>query len=302
MAGVGAPKSFKQILLSSSWMIFGAFLAAYSLEVFLIPNNIIDGGVVGVAILLSKALGAQWLYPIVLILNIPFIILAYKNIAKSFVLQMLVSVIAFVLFGHWIGHSPYAVFGHYRGDLLEIVVVGGLLLGLGVGLIIRNGGCLDGTEILGLLFNRKYGITVGSIVLVVNSVIFTSAGFVFGDWHSPIQSLITFFIVIKIMDMVIVGLDEMKSVMIFSDKTREISDDLMHGLGLGLTIINGRGGYTGEKREIIYLIAERLQLSEIKNLVQAKDPSAFIAIENLHEIATTSTICRVTKKPNNNHS
>lgn len=289
-----SPKSLKQTIKSSLWMLIGAFLAAYSLEVILLPNGIIDGGIIGVAILLSKAVGDDLLYPMVLILNLPFIILAFRTISKTFVLQMIISVIAFVLFGHFIGHSHY--FSEFYAQTIEVVVIGGLFLGLGVGLIIRVGGCLDGSEILGLIINKKYGISVGSVVLVINCILFSILGFISDDWHPPIQSLITFLIVIKIMDMVIVGLDEMKSVMIFSDKPEEIADELMHNMGLGLTFIRGIGGYTGEEKKIVYLISERLQLSEVKSLVQAKDPSAFIAIENLHEIATNDSK-GISKKP-----
>lgn len=292
----GAPKSRKQMIVSFIGMVFGAFLAAFSLEVFLLPNHIIDGGVIGVAILVSEWIGNDyWLYPMVLIFNIPFLFLAYHFISRTLLFQMLVATLSFVSFGHFITVSSLAVFGHYHGDLLEIVVIGGGLLGFGVGLIIRCGGCLDGTEILGILINKKYGLSVGTIVLCFNIFLFLGAGLIFEDIRSSIQSLITFLIVIKIMDMVIVGLDEMKSIMIFSDKTSEIADELVHRLGLGLTFIRGRGGYSGEDKEIIYLIAERLQLSEIKTLVHQKDPCALIAIDNLHEVAAQS-IKSVTKK------
>ena len=293
----GATKSSKQMFLSFVGIIFGAFIAAFSLEVFLLPNRIIDGGVIGIAILISEGLGTDiWLYPMVLLFNIPFLFLAYKYIAKTLLVQMLMATISFVFFGHFITLSSFPIFGHYHGDLLEIVVIGGGLLGFGVGLIIRCGGCLDGTEILGIMLNKKYGLSVGTIVLCFNIVLFLIAGLLFEDIRASIQSLITFLIVIKIMDMVIVGLDEMKSIMIFSDKTNEIAEDLVHKLGLGLTFIRGRGGFKGDDKEIIYLIAERLQLSEIKTLVQQKDPSAFMAIDNLHEVATQRTKS-ISKKP-----
>ena len=289
MVSTTTSKTPKQILLSSSWMIVGAFIAAFALEVFLVPNSIIDGGVIGVSILLGKLFGTHFIYPLVVLLNLPFLYLAAINISKVMVVQMLIAVCAFAIFGSWIGHSEDIVaFAPYKGDLLEIVVVGGLLLGFGVGLIIRSGGCLDGTEILGLIINKRYGLSVGNVVLAVNAVIFTVAGFVFGDWHAPIQSLITFFVVIKIMDMVIMGIDEMKSVMIFSSKPREIANMLMNTMGLGLTYIKGRGGFSGEEKEILFLMAERLQLAEIKHAVHSLDSEAFIAIENLHEVATNN--------------
>jgi uncharacterized membrane-anchored protein YitT (DUF2179 family) len=281
-----SPQSIKQITLNSFWLIIGAFLAAYSVEVFLVPNHIIDGGIIGLSILISQIFDEKLLYPCVLLFNIPFMFLAYKNIARGFVINMFIASLAFTLIGHSISASELAIFSPYKGELLEIVVIGGLILGVGVGLVIRVGGCIDGTEILGVIFNKRYGVSVGSVVLGINCILFTGAGFVFKDWHPPIQSLITFFVVIKIMDMVIVGLDEMKSIMIFSDKAEEVSQDLIHEMNLGLTLLPGKGGYSGEDQTILFLIAERLQLAEIKNLVHAKDPNAIIAIENIHEIST----------------
>jgi uncharacterized membrane-anchored protein YitT (DUF2179 family) len=268
----------------------GAFLAAFAIEVFLVPNQIIDGGVVGISILLSKWLGREWLYPFVLILNLPFLVLAYRNIGKRLVVQMCMALVLFSILGSWIAHSQWTIFQPFKGELLEVVVLGGLLLGLGVGLIIRAGGCLDGTEILGLLWNRTRGYSVGSVVFASNLLIFGAAGLWFQEWHPPLQSLITFFIVIKIMDMVIVGLDEMKSVMVFSTKPKEISDAILTELGLGLTVLHGSGGYSGEPRQVLYLIVERLQLIDIKNIVYRYDPRAFIAIENLHEVASNGMI------------
>ena len=152
-------------------------------------------------------------------------------------------------------------------------------------MIIREGGCLDGTEILGIIFNRRTGFTVGQVVLVCNIFVFGAAGLVFKDWHPPLMSLITYIVVIKIMDSVIVGLDETKSVLIISSKSKAIADAIIHELGLGLTIMYGRGGFSGDEREILYVIAERLQLAELKDLILREDPTAFIAIENLHEVA-----------------
>ncbi len=174
----------------------------------------------------------------------------------------------------------------FKGDNLEVVVIGGAILGIGAGLIIRYGGSTDGTEILGLIINRKIGFTVGQVVLVCNIFVFGAAGLVFHDWHPPLLSLITYMVVIKMMDSVIVGLDETKSVMIISSKSKIISDAIIHELGLGLTVMYGRGGFSGNEREILYVIAERLQLADLKELIFREDPSAFIAIENLHEVSS----------------
>ncbi len=275
---------FSQII-SYFWMIFGAFLAAFSLEVFFIPNNLIDGGIVGVAMIFGKVFG-KFVIPFLLILfNLPFLILAYRSIGKFFVIHMLVANFVFAFFMIFI---PNFMPIEFRGDSLEVVVIGGAILGVGIGLIIREGGCLDGTEILGIIINRRAGLTVGQVVLFCNFFVFGAAGLVFQDWHPPLMSLITYIVVIKIMDSVIVGLDETKSVLIISAKSKAIADAIVHQLGLGLTIMYGRGGFSGDEREILYVIAERLQLAELKDLILGEDPNAFIAIENLHEVSNGS--------------
>ncbi|MCB1113135.1 MAG: YitT family protein [Chlamydiia bacterium] len=263
-------------------MAVGAFLAAFAVEVFLIPNRLIDGGMVGVAMILGNIFGTNLIPVFLLAINLPFIILAYKSLGKMFVLHVFIANLLFAGSLFLVGH---VLDWKFQGDPLEVVVIGGAILGIGIGLIIKYGGCLDGTEILGVIVNRKTGLTVSQVVLFCNVFIFGAAGLVFQDWHPPLLSLITYFVVVKIMDLVIVGLDETKSVLIISSKSKQISDAIIHELGLGLTVMYGRGGYSGDEREILYVIAERLQLSELKELIHREDPQAFIAIENLHEVA-----------------
>ncbi len=278
-----APKrSFISQFLTYFWMAIGAFLAAFALEVFFIPNNLIDGGVVGVAMIFGNVFGQQLIPYLLILFNLPFLILAYRSIGKVFVIHMIMATLLFSGFMVFIAHMmPF----RFHGDSLEVVVIGGALLGIGLGLIIREGGCLDGTEILGIIINRRAGFTVGQVVLVCNIFVFGAAGLVFKDWHPPLMSLITYIVVIKIMDSVIVGLDETKSVLIISSKSKVIADAIIHELGLGLTVMYGRGGFSGDEREILYVIAERLQLAELKDIIFREDPEAFIAIENLHEVS-----------------
>lgn len=260
----------------------GAFLAAFAIQVFLLPNNIIDGGIVGLAMIMGKIFGKSLFPYFFILLNLPFLYLAYRHIGKVFVAHMFFAFAIFVGCLLWIHNLAWV----FKGENLEVVVIGGSILGIGLGLIIRYGGCLDGTEILGIIINRKTGFTVGQVVLICNIFVFGGAGLVFPDWHTPILSLITYLVVIKVMDSVIVGLDETKSVLIISSKSKAIADAIIHELGLGLTIMYGRGGFSGDEREILYVIAERLQLSELKELIHREDPEAFIAIENLHEVAS----------------
>ena len=275
-------KSVVSQMISYFWMIFGAFLAAFALEIFFIPNDLFDGGIVGIAMIFGAAFGKSIIPYLNILFNIPFIILAYRLIGKSFVIHMLVATFVFSAFMIMI---PSVISTEFHGDNLEVVVIGGAILGIGIGLIIREGGCLDGTEILGIILNQRIGLTVGQVVLVCNIFVFTAAGFVFQGWHPPLLSLIAYMVVIKVMDAVIVGLDETKSVLIISAKSKAIADAIVHKLGLGLTIMYGRGGFSGDEREILYVIAERLQLAELKEVILSEDPNAFIAIENLHEVA-----------------
>lgn len=279
---VTKPKLSTQIVVYF-FMAIGAFLVAFAIQVFLIPNRLIDGGTMGLAMIFGNQTDTRLIPLYLIIINLPFVILAYRTIGKAFVMHMVYAVIMFagsmVLIHHYM---PWAVF---HGESLEVVVIGGAILGVGQGLVIRYGGSTDGTEILGIIINRRTGFTVGQVVLFCNIFIFGLAGVVFQDWHPPLLSLITYMVVIKIMDSVIVGLDEVKSVMIISSKSKMIAEAIMHELGLGLTVMYGRGGFSGDEREILYVIAERLQLADLKELIHQLDPSAFVAIENLHEVA-----------------
>ncbi len=275
-------KSWLNQIFLYIFMALGAFTAAFALEVFFIPNRLIDGGTVGLAMICSKLTDQSYLPLFLILINLPFVLLAYKFIGKTFVIHMVFAVVIFAISLWLIAQQPW----QFKGESLEVVVIGGAILGVGLGLIIRYGGCTDGTEILGIIFNKKLGFTVGQVVLVCNIFVFGAAGFVFQDWHPPLLSLITYLVVVKIMDSVIVGLDETKSVLIISSKSKEIAEAIMHELGLGLTIMYGRGGFSGDAREILYVIAERLQLADLKELIYREDPYAFIAIENLHEVAT----------------
>lgn len=274
-------KSLSHHFLSYFWITIGTFLAAVAIQIFLVPNHLIDGGVVGVALILGQVFKDQTLfYWLVVILNIPFIFLAYKHIRPSFVVHMCVAVLLFAGFLVFLQKYP-----PFTADPIEVIVAGGALLGLGVGLIIRNGGCLDGTEILAIIINRKKGFTVGQVVMFINLFIFGAYGFVTLNWHIALQSAITFIVAFKMMDLVIVGLDDLKSVLIISSKPKELAEIIMKELGLGLTLMSGRGGFSGEKKDMLFIIIERLDLSELKEIVIREDPVAFMAIEDLHEVA-----------------
>ncbi len=272
------PKTFYTHTIHFIGMTVGALLAAFAIRVFLIPNDLIDGGVIGISLILGRLYGNEYLSLYLLGLNLPFLYLAWRYIRRSFVLHMLAAVVLFALFLSLLEKLP-----SFAADPLEAIVIGGAILGAGVGLIIRYGGCTDGTEILAILINRKQGFTVGQVVLFINFFIFAGYGWIFQDWHIALRSLMTYIVAFKMMDIVIAGLEELKSVLIMCAEPEKLSKIITHELGLGLTFIKGKGGYSGEDRDILFIIVERLDLAELKEIVVREDPTAFMAIETLHE-------------------
>jgi uncharacterized membrane-anchored protein YitT (DUF2179 family) len=277
-------KKFAYYLISFMGMAIGAFFMAMALRVFLIPNQLIDGGVVGVSMILARIYGSSYISYFLLLINLPFIYLAWRYIRRTFVVHMLAAILFFALFLLLLESLP-----SFSTDTLEAIVIGGAMLGSGAGMIIRNGGCTDGTEILGIIINRRKGFTVGQVIFVINIFVFGAYGWIFSDWHIALRSLMTYIVAFKMMDIVIAGLEELKSVLIMCSKPENLSKIITHQLGLGLTFIKGKGGYSGEDRDILFIIVERLDLAELKEIVLREDPSAFIAIENLHEVAYGKT-------------
>jgi uncharacterized membrane-anchored protein YitT (DUF2179 family) len=266
--------------ISYCGMAIGAFFAALAIRIFLIPNELIDGGVVGICLILGRKYGSQYISLYLILLNIPFIYMAWRYIRRSFVVHMLTAIVFFALFLKLLEGT-----NSFGADPLEAIVIGGAMLGAGAGFIIRHGGCTDGTEILAILINRRKGFTVGQVIFFINIFIFGAYGWIFSDWHIALRSLMTYIVAFKMMDLVIAGLEELKSVLIMCSKPEHLSKIITHELGLGLTFIKGKGGYSGEDRDILFIIAERLDLAELKEIVLREDPCAFMAIENLHEVA-----------------
>lgn len=274
-------KTPAQRALSYFWIALGSFLAAVSIRIFLFPHELIDGGIIGISMILARLIGGQYFSIFFVILTLPFLYLSYKFIRRTFVIQMFIAVILFAGFLAILDRAP-----SFDSDPLEVIVIGGAILGVGAGLIIRNGGCLDGTEILAIIVNRKKGYTVGQVVIFLNFFIFAAYGWIFMDWHIALRSLMTYVVAFKMMDLVIVGLDELKSVLIISSNPKDLTKVIMHELGLGLTVMHGRGGYTGDAKDLLFVIVERLDLADLKELILREDPDAFIAVENLHEVVS----------------
>jgi uncharacterized membrane-anchored protein YitT (DUF2179 family) len=291
MAEVVGKRTLLQSVISYFWLVVGSFLAALAIRVFLYPNQLIDGGVVGISLILGRLTNDGLISLYLILINLPFIYLAYKYIRRTFVIQMLVAVLLFAFFLMILERAP-----PFGGDSIEIIAIGGALLGIGCGLIIRYGGCLDGSEILGIIANKKFGFTVGQVVLVFNIFVFASYGIIFLDWHIAVKSLLTYIVAFKMIDMVIVGMDEIKSVTIISNKSEEIRKVILEELGLGVTITHGRGGYSGEEKNILNVIVERLDLAGLKELIFHVDNSAFLSVSNIYEVIYGGKASSVAKK------
>ncbi len=266
-------KFFRRIL----FMIFGSALFSMGLEIFLVPNNIIDGGIVGISIILSHLLHIP-LGIFLVLLNLPFLMIGYKQIGKTFAISTLFSVLIMSL-GSSLLHSikPFTM------DPLLAAVFGGVILGIGVGLVIRSGGSLDGTEIVAILFSKKTPFSVGEIVMFFNLFILSSAGFVFG-WDHAMYSLIAYFVAYKMLDITIEGLDQSKSVWIISDESEKIGQAITFRLGRGVTYLNGEGAFSGDDKKVIFSVITRLEEAKLKSIVDEHDPNAFLAIGNIHDV------------------
>lgn len=266
----------KHLIPRFFFLAFGAFIAGFGLEGFLIPNNMIDGGIVGVSIMLSYLTKAN-LGILILLINTPFIFLALKKLGKLFVVQTLFAIAM-------LGVSVNVFHQHVAtDDILLATVFGGVVLGIGVGIVLRNNAAMDGTEILSIRLAKQWGFSIGEIIMFFNIFIYSAAGFIYG-WDKAMYSVLVYFICYKVIDIVLEGLNESKSVTIISNQSEKLGNAIIKLLDIGVTYIKGRGGYTGEEKDIIYCVISRLEMAKLKELVKTIDPAAFIAVETVHEV------------------
>jgi uncharacterized membrane-anchored protein YitT (DUF2179 family) len=258
------------------FLLIGSLLAAIGLEFFLIPNNIIDGGIVGISIIASY-LSKIPLGIFTFVLNIPFLIFGYKQIGKTFVISSLFSITAFSFL-----ISLFHPIPRLTDDILLATVFGGIILGIGVGLIIRYGGSLDGTEIVAIVLSRGTVFSVGQIVMLFNIFILSSAGLVFG-WDRAMYSLIAYFLAFKVIDITIEGLDEAKAAIIISENGSDIAEAISARLGRGVTFLEGKGGFTKHQKVILYTVVTRLEISKLKGIINDFDENAFVTISDVSD-------------------
>ncbi len=269
--------SLSQLLAKFVFITTGAVMMAVALEIFLIPNSVIDGGITGISIILSELSSIQ-LGIFIFVINVPFLIIGYKQIGKTFAFSTLYGIAVMSSMTAYLHDVPALT-----DDKMLASMFGGVILGFGIGLVIRFGGSLDGTEIVAILLAKKFHMPVGQIVMIINVFIFTAAGFVFG-WDSAMFSIFTYYIAAKVMDIVVEGLEESKSVTIISQEYDEISQAIMDRLGRSTTFMYAKGGYSGEDTQMIYCVVSRLELAKLRTIVNDIDPTAFLAVEHVSEV------------------
>lgn len=270
----------KKVISNLAVMTFGAMIAAFALEGFLIPNKIIDGGILGISIMTNYKTN----FPLgwcIFLFNLPFIFLALQKMGKAFVAFTFYAVTVLSL---GVSFMPVWLNHKHVSDPFLACIFGGLILGAGVGLVLRSNSSLDGTEILSIRLSKRWGFSVGEFIMFFNLFIFTAAGFVYNDWRSSMYSMISYFIAYRVIDIVIEGLNESKSVRIVTEKHTDIGDAIMKNFDVSVTYLKARGGYSGQEKKIIFCVINRLEIAKLKQLVKNVDESAFITIENVHEV------------------
>lgn len=266
----------KKYVLKFFMITLGILIDAVALELFLIPNSVLDGGLTGISLMIEYKTG--WpLGFIVTAFNLPFVFLGLKQVGKKFALAYTYALVIFTAFTQALHHV-----GPVTENELLSIAFGGFLLGAGVGLVLRGGGCIDGTELVALMISRKSSISTGQVILIFNLIIFTVAGFLFGV-DRALLSLLTYYIASRIIDKVEEGLDSAKQVIIITDEAEPMAEEIYKRMGRTVTISPARGLVSG-KKEMMYVVITRLELPELREIVHECDCSAFITISDISEI------------------
>ena len=205
--------------------------------------------------------------------------MAFQKFGKMFLFLMFYGLITLALFSEAFLHTKYV----FTNDTLLAALFGGMILGTGVGIVLKSNASLDGTEIMAMKLAQKQPFSVGEIIMFFNIFIFIVAGFVYGP-DKAMYSAITYFIAYRLIDIVLQGLNEAKSIFIISSKYNEIGKEIMKTLDKSVTYLNAEGGYSGAKSKMIYCVITKIEIQKTKDIVNSIDPSAFIAIENVHEV------------------
>jgi uncharacterized membrane-anchored protein YitT (DUF2179 family) len=268
-------RNFKDTILITA----GIFSASFGFKGFLLTNGFIDGGATGISLLIF-ALTKIPLYVLIIVVNIPFIILGYRTVSKQFALKAMLAITGLAIC------LAFVHFPDVTKDNLLVAVFGGFFLGAGIGLSIRGGAVIDGTEILAIYLSRKLGTTIGDIIVLVNIVIFSLAAWLLSV-EIALYSMVTYLVASKTLDFVVEGIDEYMGVTIISSHYDEVREMIVHKMGRGLTIYNGTRGYgkRGETTDtqIIYTVITRLELNKLTTEIEKIDPNAFVVMNSVKD-------------------
>lgn len=274
---INIERAFKDVF----FIALGVASAGFGLKGFLLPNHFLDGGVMGISLLVNLLYNID-LSILVLVLNIPFIIIGYTQVSKVFAAKTLVAIVLLAL------TLAYIDFPAVTSDKLLIAFFGGFFLGAGIGLSIRGGSVLDGTEILAIYSSRKTTLTVGDIILVLNIIIFSVAAYLM-HIETALYAILTYLVASKTVDFVVHGIEEYTSVMIVSEKSDEVKDAIINNMGRGVTVLKGKGGF-GKKGhrtfdvDVIFTVITRLELQKLKTEIAKIDSDAFVVENSVNDI------------------
>ncbi len=265
----------KDIILIS----LGIGSAAFGLESFILPSGFIDGGATGIALLFTRILN----FPLSLLLmmvNLPFIILALNIIGRQFAFKAAIAITGLALV---IATVPFPEITH---DKLLVSIFGGFFLGAGIGLTIRGGAVLDGTEVLAIVLSRKLGTTIGDVIIIINLLVFSSAAY-FLSIEAALYSMITYLAASKTLDFVIDGIEEYTAFTIVSRRSKEIGAMIANELGRGITVYQGKSGFGNHGHtadiDIIYTVITRLEISKLNSEIEKIDPEAFVVMNSIKD-------------------
>lgn len=273
-------KTIRRELRYAFMILLGILSAGFGLKGFLIPNGFIDGGVMGISLLTNKESGLS-LSLLIILINIPFILLGWRQISKLFSIK---SMVAIALLALAVELFPYPEITH---DKLLVAVFGGFFIGAGIGLCIRGGGVIDGTEVLAIFLNRKSSLSVGDFILLFNIGIFSIAAYLLSV-EVALYSILTYLAASKTVDFILEGIEEFTGVTIISPHTDEIAEFIKMKMGRGLTVYSGKRGYgkRGESytnTDIIFTVVTRLEISRLTNEIEKIDPHAFVVMQSIRD-------------------
>lgn len=257
----------------------GIFSAAFGLKGFLLTNQFIDGGATGVSLLIS-ALTKAPLYLLIICINIPFIVLGYKILGKQFAVKTALAITGLALV------IANIDFPNVTDDNLLVAIFGGFFLGAGIGFSIRGGAVIDGTEVLAISLSRKFGVTIGDIIIVINAIIFSTAAYLLSV-EIALYSMITYLAASKTLDFIVEGIEEYVGVTIVASHSEEIRQMIIDSMGRGVTVYSGKSGYgrSGEKKDldIVYTVITRLELNKLNSEINRIEPDAFVVMSSVKD-------------------